>query len=105
MGKRTVPNWNGKFTRPVYTRDGQTIRTLADAREYALCLPVGHSQRQQWHRAAELMLEAASGGSIAAASAQIERALFFRYAAHIPALTVVRRSGLPTLSDAANTRP
>jgi hypothetical protein len=74
--RAVVTNWNRKLTRPLYTRDAHTIRTLADAREYALSLPAGHSLRQQWQRAAELMLEAASGGSVAAASEQIERALF-----------------------------
>jgi hypothetical protein len=59
-----------------HTRDGQTISTLAEARDFALSLPANHNQRNQWQRAAERMLEAAEGGDVSAASLQIERALF-----------------------------
>ncbi len=70
------PRWNRQLTWPLYTRDGQTIATLADARDYALSLPANINARNQWQRAAELMLEAANGGGVYEASWQIKTALF-----------------------------
>jgi hypothetical protein len=35
----TKPRWNRKLVRPLHTRDGQTISTLAEARDFALSLP------------------------------------------------------------------
>jgi hypothetical protein len=70
------PRWDRTHSRPLHTRDGQTIRTLADARQFAEDLPNNYSQRNHWQRAAKLMLAASEGGSIAEAPAQIERALF-----------------------------
>jgi hypothetical protein len=76
MAKRSGNGWHRKLVRPLHTRDGQTINTLAEARDFALSLSVNHSRRNQWQRAAERMLEAAEGGDVSAASLQIERALF-----------------------------
>ena len=69
-------NWSRKLTRPLYTTDGTTLKTLSDARAYVVALPANYSSRNHWQHAAKLMLEAADKGSIATASEQIERALF-----------------------------
>jgi hypothetical protein len=74
--KRASAGWHAPLNRPLHTRDGQTITTLAEARDFALNLPANYSQRNHWQHAARIMLEVAEGGSISAASEQIERALF-----------------------------
>ena len=50
--------------------------TLADARTYALGMTEARQLWNAWQSAARLMIEAAAGGSIEAATEQIERALF-----------------------------
>jgi hypothetical protein len=53
------------------------IRTLGDAAQFILALPERYHDRNAWKRATELLMEAAErGGSIEAASAQFELALF-----------------------------
>jgi hypothetical protein len=70
-------SWSRKLSKPLHTVDGKTLRTLADARAYAVTLPEQYNSRRHWQRAAELMLDAAAdASSIAAASKQIELALF-----------------------------
>jgi hypothetical protein len=51
-----APRRNRKLTWPLYTRDGVAIKTLADARDYALALPDSYSQRVHWQRAAEFFV-------------------------------------------------
>jgi hypothetical protein len=45
-----------KLTRPLPTKDGSTLRTVADARAYMLGLSKARELRSQWQRAAELLL-------------------------------------------------
>jgi hypothetical protein len=71
-------SWSRKLSKVLYTVDGKTLTTLSDARDYAVMLPDSYSSRPHWQRAAQLMLDAAADAdSIAAASTQIELALFF----------------------------
>lgn len=51
------------------------LTTLSDARAYMLALPSYRSSRIAWQKAAQLLLAAADGGDIAAASLQLERAM------------------------------
>jgi hypothetical protein len=62
-----------KLTRPIPIKDGGTLRTIAEARDYMLALPDHRELRQSWQHAAELMLEQAD---VADVSRQIELALF-----------------------------
>lgn len=71
--------WNRRLTRVLWTRDGIELRTLADAAKFASDperLPEHYQQRPHWQTAARLMMAAAQGGSIGAATWQIYKALF-----------------------------
>jgi hypothetical protein len=63
-----------KLTRPLPTKDGGTLRTVAEARTYMLGLSKARELRAQWQRAAELLLAEAD---VADFSKQIELALFY----------------------------
>lgn len=45
-----------KLARPLPTKDGGTLRTVAEARAYMLGLSKARELRAQWQRAAELLL-------------------------------------------------
>ena len=62
-----------KLDRPLPTKDGGTLRTVAEARAYMLGLSKSRELRSQWQRAAELLLGEAD---IAALSGALELALF-----------------------------
>jgi hypothetical protein len=64
-----------KLTRPVPTKDGGLLRTIAEARDYMLALPDHRELRQSWQRAAELLLAQAD---VILVSQQIQLALFPR---------------------------
>ena len=71
-------SWSRSLSKVLYTTDGKALKTLSDAREYAISLPEEYNIRQHWQRAASLMLDAAADANcVAAASKQIELALFF----------------------------
>jgi hypothetical protein len=63
-----------KLTRPLPTKDGGTLRTVAEARAYMLALSESRELRTQWQRAAELLLAEADVGAF---SKQVELALFY----------------------------
>ena len=63
-----------KLARPLSTKDGGTLRTVAEARAYMLALSKSRELRAQWQRAAELLLAQAD---VADFSKQIELALFY----------------------------
>jgi hypothetical protein len=69
-------SWSRKLAKTLYTIDGKTLRTLNDARAYAVALPATSGAQKHWQRAAELMLAAAESGDVSAASEQIQKALF-----------------------------
>jgi hypothetical protein len=69
-------SWSRKLSRPLHTIEGTTLKTLADARAYAVALPAHYGSRQHWQHAAKLMLEAVGGGGVGAPSKQIYKALF-----------------------------
>lgn len=71
-----MASWRRKLARPLATVDGKTLGTLADARAYVLALQEGEQHYGAWQAAARLMLEAAEGGDVAAATEQIGLALF-----------------------------
>ena len=59
------------------TQDGTRLATLADVRAFILNEPKHIQERGSWQHAAELMILAAErGGSIEAATTQIEDTLF-----------------------------
>jgi hypothetical protein len=45
-----------RLTRPLPTKDGRTLRTVAEVRTYMLGLSKDRELRAQWQRAAELLL-------------------------------------------------
>jgi hypothetical protein len=63
-----------KLDRPLPTKDGGTLRTVAEARTYMLGLSKDRELRAQWQHAAELLLAEAD---VADFSKQIELALFY----------------------------
>jgi hypothetical protein len=63
-----------KLDRPLPTKDGGTLRTVAEARAYMLGLSKSRELRSQWQRAAELLLGEAD---VAALSRALELALFY----------------------------
>ena len=72
-----LTGWSAKLTRTIVLKDGTTLATLADARAFILKEPKHIQERGSWQHAAELMILAAErGGSIEAATIQIENALF-----------------------------
>jgi hypothetical protein len=70
-------NWSRLLPHPIgYTKPRRgTIETLHDARTYMLALKGGRERRQHWQYATRLLMEAADGGGVEAAAAQIELAL------------------------------
>jgi hypothetical protein len=68
--------WNRNLTEPLRTKDGRTLVTLSAAGAYVVELPLAHQERATWQQAARLMLEAAEGGDIEAATEQLKRVLF-----------------------------
>jgi hypothetical protein len=62
-----------KLTRPLPTKDGGTLRTVADARAYMLGLSKQRELQTRWQRVAGLILEEADIGAV---SRQLELALF-----------------------------
>ena len=70
---RPAPYLSQKLTRPIPTKDGGTLRTVLDARTYMLALSKDREHRNQWQRAAELLLAEAD---VAAFSKAVELALF-----------------------------
>ena len=59
--------------RPLPTKDGGVLRTVADAANYMVALP-GDRRLAHWQRAAQLLLDGADASEI---SRQIELALFY----------------------------
>jgi hypothetical protein len=71
---RPAPYLSQKLTRPIPTKDGGTLRTVAEARAYMLGLPKSRELRSQWQHAAELLLGEADIGAFSKA---VELALFY----------------------------
>jgi hypothetical protein len=71
---RPVAYLSKNLTRPLRTKDGGTLRTVLDARDYMLALPKHRELRAQWQHAAELLLAEAD---VAAFSIAVELALFY----------------------------
>jgi hypothetical protein len=70
-------HWSTKLARPIEVRNGPTLNTLADAWAFMVLLPEGAQLRAARQRAAERVLTAGDGaGDVAAATRQIELALF-----------------------------
>ena len=63
-----------KLTRPISTKDGGTLHTVAEARGYMLGLSKARELSAQWQRAAELLLGEAD---VAVFSKAVELALFY----------------------------
>jgi hypothetical protein len=74
---KTAWGWPAKLTRSIALKDGTRLVTLSDVRTFILKQPEHIQGRGSWQHAAELMILAAErGGSIEAATTQIEDALF-----------------------------
>jgi hypothetical protein len=72
--------WSAPLTRSIHVKDGATLLTLNDAREYMLDhLPEDAQARHSWQKAAELLLAAAEGvDDVGAATGQVELAIFLQ---------------------------
>jgi len=80
---KTVWRWSARLARPIVLKDGTRLVTLGDVRMFILKQSKHIQDRSSWHQAAELVILAAEhGGSIDAATDQVEDALFLeaRYA-------------------------
>jgi hypothetical protein len=74
---KTAWGWPAKLTRSIALKDCTRLVTLSDVRTFILKQPEHIQGRGSWQHAAELMILAAErGGSIEAATTQIEDALF-----------------------------
>jgi hypothetical protein len=73
--KRRSEDWRQKLPRPIVIRGGKTLRLLTDCRSYVLDLDEFEAARVPWQHAAQLMLEAAEGGSLEEVVRQFERIL------------------------------
>ena len=74
---KTTWGWSANLTRSIVLRDGTRLVTLGDVRAFILKQPEHIQERGSWQHAAELLILAAErGGSIEAATTQIEDALF-----------------------------
>jgi hypothetical protein len=62
-----------RLPRPLPTKDGGILYTVADVRSYTLRLPESRSNRRYWQRACHLLLDQAD---VAALGPQVELALF-----------------------------
>ena len=68
--------WARKLSEPVKVIGRRTpIATLAEAREFILKLSASRQTRREWQHAAQLMIAAAEGGNVAAATRQLQLAL------------------------------
>jgi hypothetical protein len=75
--RRRGDPWRAPLTRAILLRDGTRLDTLHGARAYIIALPEGHQLQNAWQKAAELLMVAATNREgIAAATKQIELALF-----------------------------
>jgi hypothetical protein len=79
--KPSGKGWKQALTRVIPIRGGGDLKTLLDASEYLLdaseyllSLPEAEQGWNSWQRAAGLLVEAAKGGDVEAATFQIERA-------------------------------
>jgi hypothetical protein len=69
--------WSANLARPIVLKDGTRLATLSDVRTFILKQADHIQERGSWQHAEELMILAAErGGSIEAATSQIEDALF-----------------------------
>lgn len=67
--------WSTPLTETLGTRTGRTLRTLDEARAFALGLKPGYAMRQHWQKAAELLMQASATGKTAEATKQVKLAL------------------------------
>jgi hypothetical protein len=72
--------------RPIPTKDGGTLRTIREARDYMLALPRPRELREQWRIAAKMIIEHAN---VAAFSRQVELALFYEAKLNIRAMDAI----------------
>jgi hypothetical protein len=63
-----------KLIRPLPTKGGGVLRTIADARAYMVAMPAAHDGCARWLRAAELILEQADADAV---SRQVHLALLY----------------------------
>jgi hypothetical protein len=68
-------NWNGKFARPISTRRGPELRSLADARAYIQALPPTLKRSERWRTAIRTLVLASMGGATSIAESAIRKAL------------------------------
>jgi hypothetical protein len=77
MSVKAKRRWSAKLPHTITLKGGTTLATLADVRSFILNEPEHIQERNSWQRAAALLMEAAeNGGSIEAATALLELALF-----------------------------
>ena len=84
----TAVTWQRQLAHPVPYRKPKPgeLRTLADARAYAIKRNPGTTDRA-WQHAMKLMMEAAEGGDLEAATKQLELALLIDGATDLSRIT------------------
>jgi hypothetical protein len=91
-----------KLSRPILTKDGATLRTVRDARDYMLAVPDVRAMREQWQVAAKMIIEHAS---VLVLSRQVELALLYAAKLDIRAMdTINARSSVAACRPALATR-
>ena len=56
-----------KLTRPLPTKDGGTLRTIQDARDYSAVIGKEREQRRHWQQVRQLILEEADAAVVSLA--------------------------------------
>jgi hypothetical protein len=91
-----------KLTRPIPTKDGRTLRTIREVRDYMLALPEGRALREQWQVASKMIIEHAS---VPALSRQVELSLFYEAKLEVRAMDAISaRSSAAACAPARATR-
>lgn len=71
-----MPSWSRKLSDPVKVIGRKApVATLAEARAFILKLPAAHQAQNEWQHAAKLLIAAAEGGDVPAATVQLQFAL------------------------------
>lgn len=68
-------DWSRRLSQEIVAKSGKRLNMLADARAFMLTIKDGRELRQHWQNGAALLMKAAEGGDVKAATDQIILAL------------------------------
>ena len=72
----TAMKWTSKFPKPIVLRDGRTIASLIQARDFLATVPAPRLKNSHWQYATDLLYDAAHNSEVVGtAHEQFQRAL------------------------------